>query len=224
MTWIKICGITNLADAQAAIDANANALGFVFYSKSPRKIDVETAADIVRHLPHAVEKVGVFVDAESSRIREIASQVGLTAVQLHGKQSLESVQQDSRPALESVGVSKVIPAIPGESLKHGGVLINRDAPEKVFALLLDSHTNGTLGGTGQIFDWQGTRAMVQVISLKLPVIVAGGLTSQNVAEPIRVLQPFGVDVSSGVEASPGKKDPEKIRAFIQAVRNADRHS
>jgi phosphoribosylanthranilate isomerase len=137
---------------------------------------------------------------------------------------MESVLQDLRPAVESLGVSKIIPAIPGDSLKHGGVLINRDASDKIFALLFDSQSNGMFGGTGKTFDWQGTRAMVQVISLKLPVIVAGGLNVLNVAEPIRILQPFGVDVSSGVEAYPGKKDPDKIRAFVDAVHNADRHS
>jgi phosphoribosylanthranilate isomerase len=224
MTWIKICGITNLTDAQAAIEAGANALGFVFYDKSPRKIDVEVAADIIGELPEHIEKVGVFVDTDSTRIRAIASQAGLSAVQLHGKQLMESVLQDLRPAVESLGVSKIIPAIPGDSLKHGGVLINRDASDKIFALLFDSQSNGMFGGTGKTFDWQGTRAMVQVISLKLPVIVAGGLNVLNVAEPIRILQPFGVDVSSGVEAYPGKKDPDKIRAFVDAVHNADRHS
>jgi phosphoribosylanthranilate isomerase len=102
------------------------------------------------------------------------------------------------------------------------VLISQGAHDKVFALLFDSQSNGSMGGTGTTFDWRGTRAMVQVISLKMPVIVAGGLTAANVAEAIRLLQPFGVDVSSGVEALPGKKDPAKVNAFIQAVRGTNK--
>jgi phosphoribosylanthranilate isomerase len=221
MTWIKICGITSLEDARAAVEAGANALGFVFYDKSPRNVGSETVQEIVRTLPAHIEKVGVFVDADTDLIREIVSKAGLTAVQLHGREALQSVLQDSRSASESVGVSKLIPAIPGDSLKKGGVLITQDARERIFAILFDAQSNGRFGGTGSRFDWQGTRAMVQVISLKLPVIVAGGLNPANVEEAIRIFQPFGVDVSSGVERSPGKKDPEKLRAFIESVRRTE---
>ena len=222
MTWIKICGITNLDDAMAAVHAGADALGFVFYEKSPRKVEPAAVRGIVDNLPTQVEKVGVFVDADEDRIRDIVSQTGLSAVQLHGRQSLQTLLQDSRPSLEHIGVSKIIPALPGNSLKEGGVLITVPGREKIFALLLDGQSNGTFGGTGTTFDWKGTRAMVQVISLQLPIIIAGGLTSANVAEAIRILQPFGVDVSSGVEARRGKKDTEKIHAFIQAVRSAEK--
>jgi phosphoribosylanthranilate isomerase len=222
MTWIKICGITNLEDAKFAVEAGADALGFVFYEKSPRKSNIEDARAIIRKLPAGVEKVGVFVEDEAERIRQIVLETGLTAVQLHGARTLESVWSDARPAIESVGTSKLIPAIPGDSLKDRGVLINERAHESIFALLFDAQSNGTFGGTGTTFDWQGTRGMVQVISLRVPVIVAGGLTSLNVEKAIRLLQPFGVDVSSGVEAQPGKKDPEKIRAFVGSVRSADR--
>jgi phosphoribosylanthranilate isomerase len=222
MTWIKICGITNLEDALTAVDAGADALGFVFYDKSPRKVEPAAVRGIVDNLPTQVEKVGVFVDADEDRIRDIVSQTGLSAVQLHGRQSLQTLLQDSRPSLEHIGVSKIIPALPGNSLKEGGVLITVPGREKIFALLLDGQSNGTFGGTGTTFDWKGTRAMVQVISLQLPIIIAGGLTSANVSEAIRILQPFGVDVSSGVEARRAKKDPEKVHAFIQAVRSADK--
>ena len=222
MTWIKICGITNLEDALFAVEAGADALGFVFYEKSPRKTNIEDTRAIIRDLPERVEKVGVFVEEDAERIRQIVLETGLTAVQLHGSRALESVWNDVRPAIESVGTSKLIPAIPGDSLKDRGVLINERAPESIFALLFDAQSNGTFGGTGTTFDWPGTRGMVQVISLRIPVIVAGGLTSLNVEKAIRLLQPFGVDVSSGVEAQPGKKDPEKIRAFVGSVRSADR--
>jgi phosphoribosylanthranilate isomerase len=222
MTWIKICGITNREDALLAVEAGADALGFVFYEKSPRKVEVDTARDIIRELPDRIEKVGVFVDDDAEHIREVVAKTGLTTVQLHGKQALDAVWADRRPVEQSVGVSKLIPVIPGDSLKSRGVLISERAHDNIFAVLFDSQLNGEMGGTGTTFDWQGTRAMVQVISLKLPVIVAGGLHSQNVREAIRLLQPFGVDVSSGVEARPGKKDPEKIGAFIQAVRSAEK--
>ena len=222
MTWVKTCGITNLEDALHAVEAGADALGFVFYEESPRKAEVGTAREIIRELPDDIEKVGVFVDHEPEQVREIVLQTGLTAVQLHGKRLLERVWSEKLPVEQSLGVRKMIPVIPGDSLKDRGVLISEGAHDKVFALLFDSQSNGNMGGTGTTFDWRGTRAMVQVISLKIPVIVAGGLTALNVAEAIRLLQPFGVDVSSGVEARPGKKDPAKVNAFIQAVRGTNR--
>jgi phosphoribosylanthranilate isomerase len=222
MTWVKICGITNLEDALHAVEAGADALGFVFYEKSPRKAEVGTAREIIRELPDDIEKVGVFVDHEPEQVREIVLQAGLTTVQLHGKRLLDRVWSEKLPVEQSLGVRKMIPVIPGDSLKDRGVLISEGAHDKVFALLFDSQSNGNMGGTGTTFDWRGTRAMVQVISLKIPVIVAGGLTALNVAEAIRLLQPFGVDVSSGVEARPGKKDPAKVNAFIQAVRGTNR--
>jgi phosphoribosylanthranilate isomerase len=222
MTWVKICGITNLEDALQAVEAGADALGFVFYEKSPRKAEVGATREIIRELPGNIEKVGVFIDHEPEQVREIVAQTGLTTVQLHGKQLLDRVWNENIPVEQSLGVRKMIPVIPGDSLKDRGVLISEGAHEKVFALLFDSQSNGNMGGTGTTFDWRGTRAMVQVISLKIPVIVAGGLTAFNVAEGIRLLQPFGVDVSSGVEARPGKKDPAKVIAFIQAVRGTNR--
>lgn len=222
MTWIKICGITNLEDALFAVEAGADALGFVFHEESPRKTNLADTRAIIRELPEGVEKVGVFVEEDADSIRRMVLETGLTAVQLHGSRALQSVWSDARPAVESVGTAKLIPAIPGNSLKDRGVLINERGHESIFALLFDTQSNGQFGGTGTTFDWQGTRGMVQVISLKLPVIVAGGLTSHNVEKAIRLLQPFGVDVSSGVEAQPGKKDLDKIRAFVGSVRTADR--
>jgi phosphoribosylanthranilate isomerase len=220
MTWVKICGITNLQDAQLAVEAGADAIGFVFYRKSPRKVETETVRAIVEKISESVEKVGVFVDETPNQIHEMVSATGLTAVQLQRPSLVDSVMNGPESPAELLGVGKVIPAISGESLKMGGVLISQDAREKMFALLFDSQANGVLGGTGTTFDWQGTRGMIQVISLKLPVIVAGGLTPANVTQAIRLLKPFGVDVSSGVEAKPGKKDPDKIRAFVQAARSA----
>jgi phosphoribosylanthranilate isomerase len=222
MTWVKICGMTNLEDALVAVEAGADAVGFVFYEKSPRCVSVETAREIVGMLPERLEKVGVFVDAEAERIREVVLKAGLTAVQLHGKQSMGSVVGDSRTVSECVATSRVIVVVHGDSLKDGGFFMGNDARGKTFAVLLDSRSNGLTGGTGITFDWGATRDLVQAISLHLPVIVAGGLTALNVADAMRTFQPFGVDVVTGVEARPGKKDPEKVRAFVRAVREMDR--
>jgi phosphoribosylanthranilate isomerase len=222
MTWVKICGMTNLDDALVAVEAGADAVGFVFYENSPRCVNVERAREIVGQLPATVEKVGVFVDADSKTILEVVLRAGLTAVQLHGKRSSESVLNDPRSTMESVGAQKLIAMIPGDSLRDGGFFIGMAMREKAFAVLLDSISNGIEGGTGKPFDWEKTRGMVQAIGLKVPVIVAGGLTSANVGVAMKTLRPFGVDVVSGVEERPGKKDPDKVRAFVRAVREVDR--
>ncbi len=221
MTWVKICGMTNLEDALTAVEAGADAVGFVFYEKSPRNISVEAAREIVEKLPESVEKVGVFVDLESEQIREIVRAVGLSAVQLHGPEPMD-MWRDLRPATESMGASKLISMVFGDTLKDGGFLISQHVRDQIFAILLDSRSDGTAGGTGKTFDWGSVRDMVQAVSLMVPVIVAGGLTALNVGKAINMFAPFGVDVASGVEAQPGKKDPEKVRAFVKAVRDADR--
>jgi len=222
MTWVKICGITNLEDALVAVEAGADAVGFVFYEKSPRQISVEAARQIVKKLPAGVEKVGVFVDADSKTILEVVSRAGLTAVQLHGTQSSESVLGDPRSTVECVGAKKLIVMIDGDSLKDGGFFRGTGAGAKPFAVLLDSSSKGVTGGTGTSFDWDKTSGRVQAIRLNVPIIVAGGLTPTNIGEAMRTLHPFGVDVASGVEARPGKKDAEKVRAFVRAVREIDR--
>ena len=216
--------MTNLEDALLAVEAGADAVGFVFYEKSPRNVSVDAARKIVEQLPAKIEKVGVFVDAGCNGMRDAVAGAGLTAVQLHGRRSLESACQDARPVTESLGVSRLIPMIPGNRLNEtdGGVIINGQIREKIFAVLVDSQVNGVGGGTGVPFDWHATKEMIQVLGRSFPVIVAGGLTSSNAADALRTFQPFGLDVVSGVEASPGKKDPEKVRAFVQAVREYDR--
>ena len=221
MTWVMICGITNLEDALVAVDAGVDALGFVFYEKSPRKVDVETAREIVAKLPEKVEKVGLFVDQTVDEVHDTVCRAGFTAVQLHGNVA-GRVWKDPRPSLECMGVSKVIPVVAGSALENGGMSISEGARAKVFAVLIDSLGDGEVGGTGTKFDWQATRGMVQHLGLIVPVIVAGGLNASNVPEAMELFHPFGVDVASGVEASPGKKDPQKVRAFVQAVRTAEK--
>jgi phosphoribosylanthranilate isomerase len=196
----------------------------VFYEGSPRNISVEAAREIAGKLPEGVEKVGVFVDLDAEQIRRVVHDARLSAVQLHGSRSIESVWKDRWDAPEFVGASKLIPMIHGDSLKEGGFLIGEAAIHNIFAILLDSNTDGPAGGTGTAFDWQGTCEMVQALTLTVPIIVAGGLTPINVSTAVKLLQPFGVDVASGVEARPGKKDPEKVRAFVRAVRETDRKS
>jgi len=221
MTWVKICGITNLEDALTAIDAGADALGFVFYEKSPRKADPEKTREITAKLPANVERVGVFVDADPEHIRAVVSEAGLTAVQLHRKSMLR-VWEDALQDMQSVGVSRFIPVVPGNLLKKGGVHIENRIREKIFAFMLDSPSNSAVGGTGTTFDWETTQDLVQALGSLVPVIVAGGLTPANVGAAMRILKPWGVDVASGVEAAPGKKDPQRVRAFIAAVREAEK--
>lgn len=220
MTWVKICGTTNLEDALLAVDAGADAVGFVFYEKSARCIGSDAAKEIVEKLPEHVEKVGVFVDYESGAIQETVRKVGLTAVQLHGERSLRSVWGSEGQIQETARAAKLIPVFAGDVLEHGEFFIAN--PERVFAIMLDAQANGKMGGTGTTFDWKAKHDVVQSIGIMFPTIVAGGLTAANVTEAISVLMPWGVDVVSGVEVRPGKKDPAKVRAFVQAVRKVER--
>jgi phosphoribosylanthranilate isomerase len=214
MTWIKICGITNLEDALTAIDAGADALGFVFYEKSPRKIEPETARKIVGELPGTIEKVGVFVNQTEESVCALADEAGLTAIQLHGDNEDPHVADliaEHRPHLK---------VIVGISMHHakpeGWAMMWR--PDVVHAFLVDAGNSSNYGGTGKTFDWQISQPSIEVIARLGRVIVAGGLDPTNVSVAIHTLKPWGVDVASGVEASPGKKDPERVRAFVNAVR------
>lgn len=220
MTWTKICGITNLEDAQVAVAAGADALGFVFYEKSPRKVDDETVRDIVSSLPGHVEKVGVFVGEDARESRERADRIGLTAVQIN----VQSVAEAHYLGLAVEAGMETYLALPAAALNEvsDGKLLSLFFDGHFDALFLDSGTAQQPGGTGQVFDWQKASGVVAELSKNLSVVVAGGLTPANVADAIRVLRPWGVDVSSGVEATPGKKDPERVSAFIAAVRNAEK--
>lgn len=220
MTWVKICGITNLEDALVAVDAGADALGFVFYGKSPRKVGVERAREIVAELGDQIETVGVFVDQSVHEVRATVRETGLTAVQLNGIRAAEQDRIDQELDAESFGAKKVIQVVAGNLLEDCEASIDEHVREKIFALLIDSQSNGVVGGTGTKFDWQATRGMVLGLARKVPVIIAGGLNASNVSEALHLFEPFGVDVASGVEARPGKKDPEKVCAFVQAVRAA----
>ena len=219
MTWIKICGITNLEDALTAVEAGADAVGFVFYEKSPRYVDLDTARAIAHKMPADVEKVGVFVNQFENSIYQSADFVGLTAVQLHGDNEDPHVADlvvRQRPQLKVlVAVSMLHPVPEGWTMMYD--------PDSVHAFLLDSGGPSQRGGTGTRFDWTAAQPTAEVMARLSRVIVAGGLSSQNVAEAMNILHPWGVDVSSGVEEKPGKKDPDKVRAFVKAVRQADKN-
>ncbi len=209
MTWIKICGTTNLADALVAVEAGADALGFVF-AESMRRVTPETAAEICRHVPDSVEKIGVFISETPERIKAIADQVGLTSVQLH--------QRVAIPGRGNVAVIPVLHMSDVEKLDR-----NLTFPEPVERVLLDNGNAQKGGGTGKCFDWSRASEFLKNAGLdtRYRIIVAGGLSPDNVVEAIRVFRPFGVDVVSGVEREKGRKDPDKIRAFIAAVHAAD---
>lgn len=218
MTWVKICGMTNLEDAFTAVDAGADAVGLVFYEKSPRYVSVETARVIVEKLPAEVERVGVFVNESPELVSRVADNVGLTGVQLHGDE-YKNPERYSRS-------SKLFFALSVTSLLNGleepiGEVILPKLPRSS-GVLLDSGIPEKRGGTGKTFAWSEARWLVSALARLHPVVVAGGLTASNVRHAAEFLKPWGVDVVSGVEASPGKKDPAKVRAFVKAVRDYDR--
>ena len=240
MTWIKICGTTNLDDARFAVEAGADALGFVFYEKSPRCIEPEVARQIVEQLPERVEKIGVFVEPRDDNWVEIVNEAHLTAVQVH----LSGDPTQMRPTVRGVERSsfwcpiEVYTCFPARWFMRGidfktgpewhlepGTSKydpkNTPGPEKLF---LDSGTAETPGGTGKTFDWAKAVPHTDKLRTHFHLVIAGGLTPANVSEAMATFRPFGVDVVSGVEATPGKKDQEKVRAFVRAVREADKRA
>lgn len=215
MIWIKICGTTNLEDALIAVKSGADALGFVFYDKSPRKIDAESARKIVSEMPPNVEKVGVFVNEPVEMILNTVKQAGLTAAQLHG---VESRRPEFIRTLKAGRELKVFLVLQTDEVEAFDAIASSKAG--ISAVFLDSGTPQLPGGTGKAFDWKATAAGDE--GIRKNMVVAGGLNPGNVAEAIRILKPWGVDVASGVEARPGKKDPDKVRAFVEAVRSAEK--
>jgi len=200
--FVKVCGITRLTDALHAVEQGATALGFVLWPRSPRGVTVERAAEIIAELPSHVMTVGVFVDEPVGSIRTIAERARLTAVQLHGNEPPAYADALDWPVFRAVSVAEL-----GEASEAW-------APET--ALLVDNIDPLRRGGTGAVIDWSQAAA----VALKRRVVLAGGLTPDNVKSAIRAVRPFGVDVSSGVEASPGVKDFGKVAHFIANAREA----
>ncbi len=201
---VKICGITRMEDALAAVDAGADALGFVFYPDSPRAISASTAADICKRLPPFVCRVGLFVNSERDKIIEILEEVTLDMLQFHGDEPPDHCNGYSKPYIKAVRM-------------HDNVNLVAEAKRfnQASALLLDAFVKGIYGGTGRAFDW--TEAARDIGK---PVILAGGLTADNVVTAIKQARPYAVDVSGGVESGKGIKDAGKIVEFIREVRNA----
>jgi phosphoribosylanthranilate isomerase len=223
MTWIKICGITNLGDAMIAVEAGADAVGFVFHEKSPRYVSREVAASITKVVPKRVERIGVFANASPEQMQQTVIETGMTAVQVCTPGSVDG-EVEGVEQLTGAGTKlKLLPVLPMErkNPEEAATIWN---PATVYAFLLDSGFGGQAGGTGQSFDWAGRKRAVTTIKGLAKIVIAGGLNAENVGDAIRTLEPWGVDVSSGVEARPGKKDPHKVKAFIEAVRSADRQS
>ena len=205
MVKIKICGITNAEDAKVAVAAGADALGFVMYRKSPRCVEPAVVRVIVAGLPPFVLPVGVFVNEEPDRVRALMDDCGLALAQLHGDETAPYCQDLGRPIMKAL------------RLKDRGTflaLAEFQGRANVRGFLIDAFSNQAYGGTGQTVDW----TLAQEAARSTPIVLAGGLTPTNVVEAISHVRPYGIDVSSGVELSPGKKDHDKVKAFIQAAR------
>ena len=214
--WIKICGNTSLADAQLAADAGANAVGFVF-APSPRRVTPDEVARITPHLPASIEKIGVFVNDDFATIAAAVELAGLTGVQVHSggpdaltKQLREQFGADLR-------ILRVIHF--GEDAARQLEAARADA--SIDGVLVDSRTATAVGGTGIAFDWQAASATMFSGKNSLKLIAAGGLNPENVADAIATLNPWGVDVVTGVESSPGRKDADKVRAFVIHARSKE---
>ena len=203
-TRTKICGITRLEDARAAVTAGADALGFVFYERSPRFVSPQQAAEIINTLPPFVSTVGLFVNADKAYIKAVLGMASLDFIQFHGDEEPEFCCGFDRPYIKAVRVKN-------------GVDLNFMAQQydSAVALLLDSYSETAYGGTGVSFHWRPVP-----VTLSMPVILAGGLTVENVKQAIAIVKPYAVDVSSGVEAEAGVKDRHKMTAFMNEVSNA----
>lgn len=201
---VKICGITSLTDGLAALEAGADFLGFVFYEHSPRFVTIPAAAAIIRGLPAAVVKAGVFVNAPRETVAQASRDCGLGLLQFHGDEAPGFCLQFSVMSMKAFRIA-------------GPDSLRALSDFQTDAWLLDAFSHKQLGGTGETFNWD---LAFQARSLGRPIFLAGGLTPENVAQAVRLARPYAVDVSSGVEAAPGRKDPAKLRAFIQAAKAA----
>ncbi len=202
---IKICGITNQEDAQMAVDAGADALGFLMYAKSPRCIEPAAAKRIIASLPPFVLPVGVFVNEDAATVRNLMDDCGFALAQLHGDETAVYCQNLGRPSLKALRLKDRSTFL---------ALAEFQGRANVRGFVVDAFSEQAYGGTGRTVDWN----LAAEAARAAPVLLAGGLTPDNVGAAVNAVRPYGVDVSSGVEACPGKKDPAKVRAFIRAAR------
>jgi phosphoribosylanthranilate isomerase len=205
---VKICGITRLEDLQAAVEAGADALGFVFTPRSRRALGWREAEPLVREVPAFVSRVGLFMDQEAEDVARVLDRVQLTLLQFHGNETGEYCRQFGLPYLKAVAMGADQAVDPGDWTRR----LESEYGDAA-ALLLDSHSAGQAGGTGRAFDWD------RVPRLSRPLVLAGGLTPDNVREAVRRVRPWAVDVSSGVEDAPGVKNAQKIQLFIREAKS-----
>lgn len=201
MVKVKICGITTPDDARMAVESGADALGFVFYDKSPRNINPAVAAQIIATLPPFIQTVGLFVNEETERINWTADYCGLDVVQLHGDESPEDCLEVNRRVIKAFRIKDIVSIEPIRKYQVSGILLDTWSPD-------------AFGGTGKSFNWE----MAAAAGNYGRIILAGGLSPENVAEAIRAVKPYAVDVSSGVESTPGKKDAAKVKEFIKIAK------
>jgi len=221
--WIKICGNTSLEDALLAVDAGADAVGFVF-APSPRQVTAMQAAAIARKLPPSIEKIGVFVDAPLDQIYLVVRECGLTGVQLHFDAPPELPEKLRAHLGPQVRILRVVHFDAGAAAGAAEQIALHLRNPHVDAVLVDSRTAAAVGGTGSAFDWASARSTVFLDAKERKLIAAGGLNPANVAQAISTLRPWGVDAVSGVESAPGRKDPTKVREFVTNARAASRKS
>jgi phosphoribosylanthranilate isomerase len=217
--WIKICGNTSLADALVAVEAGADAVGFVF-APSPRQVTVSEVAAIVAYLPATVEKIGVFVDARFEDICTTVRSCGLTGVQLHFDAPAGLPEKIHERLGTALRILRLVHFEAETGAQVSEQIAEHAGDPHVNGVLVDSRTANAVGGTGMAFDWAAARTTVFRDVGELKLIAAGGLTPANVAEAIATLRPWGVDVVSGVEAAPRRKDAEKVRKFVTNARAA----
>ena len=221
--WVKICGITSIRDGLTAASAGADAVGFVF-AESARRVTPEAARQIAESLPPEMEKIGVFVNAPLDTVLQSVEHAHLTGVQLHGEDPAgitESLCEQGEKMVRGFRVVRVV-HYTGNADRFASQMRRLTEADAAATVLVDTGIAGRPGGTGIPFDWEAAEASFRDAAGKVRLIAAGGLTAENVARAIATLQPWGVDVSSGVESAPGRKHPERVEAFIQAARASAR--
>lgn len=211
--WVKVCANTSAADAMLAVEAGADAVGFVF-AQSPRQVTVAQVATMIRELPSSVEKIGVFAGSTFEEIALAVEACGLTGVQLHFEGGEDLAGRLRERFGSAIRILHVVHYAADASEKAASLARNK----QIDAILVDSRTPAAIGGTGIRFDWDAAASLFGTAGIKM--VAAGGLGPANVAEAIEKLRPWGVDVASGVEAAPGRKDPNKVRAFVENARRA----
>lgn len=203
-TRVKICGITSAKDARIVVDAGVDAIGLVFYEKSPRFVSILQAAEISHIIPAFVSCVALFKDADEAFIRAVLQQVAIDLIQFHGSETAEFCEQFDRPYIKALGMK-------GTENNVDYLIASAEKYHSAKALLLDGHAPGQAGGTGETFDWSS------IAKVEKPVVLAGGLNPENVKQAIEIVRPYAVDVSSGVESAPGIKDKGKVTRFMNQV-------